>query len=746
MKTTNRTIRVTAPGSLALACLLSVLLVAPAHAVHHDTAANAGLQNLSFARHVDTPFTLTTANTAMTNATTVIGACDATPTADQDVACQVTMQVAGGTIGSFGAVGDGGDVISSNAEMNALINSGTANVMVVTAIGFCSGPAGPGLTIIGCGNVGARGIVSVNTLAGNLLGVEITHEFLHNQGHGHRGDAGEAAMTPGAVLNPVLSLNSNIINEAECASMHTGASYTAANNGPIVDPPPIITCPAPITVECTSSSGVLKSNPTIAAFLAAVSATHGCEPAPTLTDNAPAVFTKGTTGVKFTATDPDWLHSSSECTANVTVVDNTPPSITCPLAITVECTQSGGTPSTHPAIAAFLAGATATDICDPSPTITNNAPAFFPDGTTHVTFTAKDHDNNASQCIADVHVVDSTPPAINCPATITLECNDHCSSGGVPATDAAIVAFLSGASATDVCDPSPVITDNHPACFALGETPVTFTATDHSGNHASCVGHVRVVDTTPPVITVMLNKTVLWPPDHKMVNIAAAVTVTDICDPAPTFVLSSITSNEPINGLGDGDTAPDWVGASLGTPDAAFQLRAERSGKGSGRRYTIVYTAFDLSGNRASTTVIVFVPHDQSGRALVVEDLDPAPHIEPIADPDIKRDQDRLASGSAAAQRVIPTLTRLARISPNPFDVGTVVAFDLAADREVGLAVYDLRGALVRTLRSGRLPAGRYNAAWDGRDRHGNAVRGGVYLVRFVAGGQTFTRKAILMK
>ena len=133
MKTTNRTIRVTAPGSLALACLLSVLLVAPAHAVHHDTAANAGLQNLSFARHVDTPFTLTTANTAMTNATTVIGACDATPTADQDVACQVTMQVAGGTIGSFGAVGDGGDVISSNAEMNVAMYPNVTQVTWVAS-------------------------------------------------------------------------------------------------------------------------------------------------------------------------------------------------------------------------------------------------------------------------------------------------------------------------------------------------------------------------------------------------------------------------------------------------------------------------------------------------------------------------------------------------------------------------------------------------------------------------------------
>jgi hypothetical protein len=86
--------------------------------------------------------------------------------------------------------------------------------------------------------------------------------------------------------------------------------------------------------------------------------------------------------------------------------------------------------------------------------------------------------------------------------------------------------------------------------------------------------------------------------------------VDDICDPHPTFVLTSITSNEPDNGLGDGDTPGDIQGADFGTADTSFKLRAERSGNLTGRVYTIVYTASDKSGNTSTATVRVLVPHN----------------------------------------------------------------------------------------------------------------------------------------
>ena len=93
---------------------------------------------------------------------------------------------------------------------------------------------------------------------------------------------------------------------------------------------------------------------------------------------------------------------------------------------------------------------------------------------------------------------------------------------------------------------------------------VTLTITDLAGRSSSCDAEVNVMDETQPSITVTLNRTVLWPPNHKLVDIAATVELTDNCDPNPTFVLTSITSDEPDNELGDGDKSSDIQGAVFG--------------------------------------------------------------------------------------------------------------------------------------------------------------------------------------
>jgi endo-1,4-beta-xylanase len=74
--------------------------------------------------------------------------------------------------------------------------------------------------------------------------------------------------------------------------------------------------------------------------------------------------------------------------------------------------------------------------------------------------------------------------------------------------------------------------------------------------------------------------------------------------------LVSITSNEPDNGLGDGDTGGDIQGAAFGTDDREFFLRAERGGVGAGRTYTVTYSATDGSGNSTVRQAVVVVPHD----------------------------------------------------------------------------------------------------------------------------------------
>ncbi len=117
-------------------------------------------------------------------------------------------------------------------------------------------------------------------------------------------------------------------------------------------------------------------------------------------------------------------------------------------------------------------------------------------------------------------------------------------------------------------------------------------------------------DNTPPSITVTLNPSVLWPPDHRMVDVTTTVTVSDDKDPNPTVELVSIDSNEPDNAIGDGNTAGDIQGADPGTDDRSFQLRAERSGTGDDRIYHVIYRARDAAGNTATAMATVKVPHN----------------------------------------------------------------------------------------------------------------------------------------
>ncbi|HEX2781222.1 MAG TPA: hypothetical protein VHM30_17105 [Gemmatimonadaceae bacterium] len=113
----------------------------------------------------------------------------------------------------------------------------------------------------------------------------------------------------------------------------------------------------------------------------------------------------------------------------------------------------------------------------------------------------------------------------------------------------------------------------------------------------------------PTISSLGASPPVLWSPNHKLVAVTVATKATDECDPAPRCAISSVSSNEPVNGLGDGDTAPDWFITGANT----VLLRAERSGRGTGRVYTIGMTCTDAAGNSSHGATFVTVPHDQGG-------------------------------------------------------------------------------------------------------------------------------------
>ncbi|HSC71992.1 MAG TPA: hypothetical protein VLH58_11595 [Candidatus Methylomirabilis sp.] len=146
--------------------------------------------------------------------------------------------------------------------------------------------------------------------------------------------------------------------------------------------------------------------------------------------------------------------------------------------------------------------------------------------------------------------------------------------------------------------------------LASGTYNVTLQVTDSKGQTDTDEVVITIDDQTPPEVSASLSPKVIWPPNHRMVTVHAVVDAFDFCGPA-TFVLTSVTSNEPENGLGDGNTAPDIMGTSPGTEDLMFQVRAERSGTGTGRIYTATYEATDPSGNLAEALSEIKVPHDQ---------------------------------------------------------------------------------------------------------------------------------------
>jgi hypothetical protein len=130
-------------------------------------------------------------------------------------------------------------------------------------------------------------------------------------------------------------------------------------------------------------------------------------------------------------------------------------------------------------------------------------------------------------------------------------------------------------------------------------------------DHAQLDVQFEAIDQTPPSIECGASPATLWPPNHKLVPVSVNVRVTDGESGSAGFVLSSVASSEPDNGVGDGDTANDIQEFVVGTADTSGLLRAERAAGGPGRTYTLTYIGFDVAGNTSSCTTKLTVPHNR---------------------------------------------------------------------------------------------------------------------------------------
>jgi len=358
--------------------------------------------------------------------------------------------------------------------------------------------------------------------------------------------------------------------------------------------PPSITCPANIVTgnDAGKCSAVVNFDlPT---------ATDACGTIESVVAIPPSgsTFAVGTTVVTVTATDDS--KNQAQCSFAVTVNDQTPPSLTCPDNITVDA------PSGQCSATVNYTLPTASDNCSSFVVVSTPGPGnSFPVGTTNVNVTATDAAQNQTQCSFTVTVKDVTPPYLVCPPDIDVT---------LAAGQCSATVSYNTPTATDECGSTTVIAS--PASgstFLPGPTTVNVTATDASGNTATCSFTVTVKDVTPPSFT--QNLTVipisLWPPDHKLKDVTLNYQATDDCGGTEGLTYAvNISSNEPINGTGDGDTSPDWM-----VIDAHhIKLRAERGNGKDARVYTITVTVTDAWGNQTTSQVAeVRVTHNITG-------------------------------------------------------------------------------------------------------------------------------------
>jgi hypothetical protein len=158
---------------------------------------------------------------------------------------------------------------------------------------------------------------------------------------------------------------------------------------------------------------------------------------------------------------------------------------------------------------------------------------------------------------------------------------------------------------------------NPAVSLPLGLTTITLVVNDGSFDSEPDIVFITVIDDTPPDITLSLSPDVLWPPNHKMVEVVSTIVTSDACCSNVTVELVGVQMNEgdtedTFDPNYDLDPETGFIADDIQLIDGSIFLRAERAGNSQGRVYTITYRATDCAGNTSEVSGTVTVPHDQS--------------------------------------------------------------------------------------------------------------------------------------
>ncbi|PLX31757.1 MAG: hypothetical protein C0600_04810 [Ignavibacteria bacterium] len=324
------------------------------------------------------------------------------------------------------------------------------------------------------------------------------------------------------------------------------------------DLPPDLTVPADVTINAsTANCGLTLTS----GQLGTATATDGCG-TPSITNDAPSFFPVGSTLVIWKATDASGNESVG--TQNVTVIDNSNPVVTAPANVNVNTLPNQ---CAVPNSQVSLGTPTVTDNC--SFTISNDAPPSFPLGATTVTWTAVDASGNSASAQQTVTVVDAVAPILFAPADLTLVADTGSCSRSGASVSLGIPTYSDNCSAVTV-------SNDKPATFPIGQTSVTWTAIDGTGNISTAVQTVTIFDGNPP--------TVIAPP-----NLEVGVDPGTCAWTVVPSVLGTATTY-------DNCSAPN-VTNSAGSSLAAGTHR-------------VIWTAVDANGNRSTDVQIVTVVGD----------------------------------------------------------------------------------------------------------------------------------------